>query len=467
MAGDRIPLSAVKDIAEVVADPHIAARDMIVDVDYPGGAARACSGCPSSSARRPAIRGRSRPTPGEHNDDVYGRALGLAPDRVAALREQGRDLRWTIAYERRRRRRRDPLRPAREAQRADARHVRASSAGAGPTRATTPTVRVVLLTGAGDRAFCVGADLDGVDPGARLRALRHLRTGIRAHLKGMARSTSRSSPRSTACAWAAASRSCSRPTSGSPRRTRASASPRRRWASCRPAARSSGWPRQIGYAPAMELLLTGEPLRPGAPAARRRAQPGRPPEELLDGRTRLRAERLAGLSATHCRRSRRACSSLADLPARRRLRGRGEARPADLHQRRTRARALRGLRRSAASLDHPEGPTMTATAASPASTSSTPRALRQGRSRRRGTRRGLEDLRHRRRGAPAARRRHGRERRRRHGAAARASPRTSASTAATTSCRWRPRSRRSSPPRATSHRSRASTAASSARPTSR
>ena len=35
IAGDRVPLSAVKDIAEVVGDPQIAARDMIVDVDYP------------------------------------------------------------------------------------------------------------------------------------------------------------------------------------------------------------------------------------------------------------------------------------------------------------------------------------------------------------------------------------------------------------------------------------------------
>jgi CoA:oxalate CoA-transferase len=88
MAGDRIPLSAVKDIAEVVADPQIAARDMVVDVDYPGGPV-GMFGSPVKLSETPGDPRALAPTAGQHNDAVYGRALGLSPDRVAALREQG------------------------------------------------------------------------------------------------------------------------------------------------------------------------------------------------------------------------------------------------------------------------------------------------------------------------------------------------------------------------------------------
>ena len=54
MAGDRVPLSAVKDIAEVVGDPQIAARDMIVDVDYPASGGLAWSVSPLKLSETPA-----------------------------------------------------------------------------------------------------------------------------------------------------------------------------------------------------------------------------------------------------------------------------------------------------------------------------------------------------------------------------------------------------------------------------
>lgn len=89
MAGDAIPLSAVKNIAEVVADPHIAEREMVVDVDYPGGVV-GLFGQPVKLSGTPAAPNARAPKPGQHNDAVYGPAgLGLADDRVAALRAEG------------------------------------------------------------------------------------------------------------------------------------------------------------------------------------------------------------------------------------------------------------------------------------------------------------------------------------------------------------------------------------------
>lgn len=89
MAGDAIPLSAVKDVAEVVADPQIAAREMVVDVEYPGGNL-GLFGQPVKLSGTPADPRARAPRIGQHNDDVYGAAgLGLPPERIAELRENG------------------------------------------------------------------------------------------------------------------------------------------------------------------------------------------------------------------------------------------------------------------------------------------------------------------------------------------------------------------------------------------
>lgn len=89
MAGDAIPLSAVKDVSEVVADPQIAAREMVVDVEYPGGNL-GLFGQPVKLSATPADPRARAPRIGQHNDDVYGAAgLGLPPERIAELRENG------------------------------------------------------------------------------------------------------------------------------------------------------------------------------------------------------------------------------------------------------------------------------------------------------------------------------------------------------------------------------------------
>ncbi|MCD9005986.1 CoA transferase [Luteimonas sp. XNQY3] len=88
MAGDDIPLCAVKNIREVVEDPHIAARDMIVDVEYPEGRV-GLFGTPIKLSRTQArARGRA-PRLGEHNADVYGELLGLDAAALQAMQSMG------------------------------------------------------------------------------------------------------------------------------------------------------------------------------------------------------------------------------------------------------------------------------------------------------------------------------------------------------------------------------------------
>jgi CoA:oxalate CoA-transferase len=88
LAGDRIPLSAIKTIAEVVEDPHIAARQMIVNVPIAGKLVR-MFGLPVKLSRTPGNTCEKAPQPGEHNSFVYSRLAGLTPDEVRKLSESG------------------------------------------------------------------------------------------------------------------------------------------------------------------------------------------------------------------------------------------------------------------------------------------------------------------------------------------------------------------------------------------
>jgi len=88
MAGDRIPLSAIKTIAEVVEDPHIAARDMIVKIPVAGQLVR-MFGLPIKLSGTPGNACAKAPNPGEHNTFVYSRLVGLEPEELKKLAEDG------------------------------------------------------------------------------------------------------------------------------------------------------------------------------------------------------------------------------------------------------------------------------------------------------------------------------------------------------------------------------------------
>lgn len=88
IAGDLVPLTAVKTIAEVVEDPHIAARDMIVEVPVDDRQVR-MFGNPvklSGLGHQPMT---AAPDTGADNALVYGALLGLDADDLARLRAAG------------------------------------------------------------------------------------------------------------------------------------------------------------------------------------------------------------------------------------------------------------------------------------------------------------------------------------------------------------------------------------------
>ena len=87
LMGDAgVPCGACLDTGEVLADPHLRARDMIVDVDYPTRGTYQTVGCPVEFSDSPAEVTRP-PLLGEHTAEVLARAL--TPAEVQRLREKG------------------------------------------------------------------------------------------------------------------------------------------------------------------------------------------------------------------------------------------------------------------------------------------------------------------------------------------------------------------------------------------
>jgi formyl-CoA transferase len=89
LLGDAgVPSGACQDTGEVLADPHLRARDMIVDVDYPTRGIYQTVGCPIKLSDSPAAVTRP-PLLGEHTDDVLTALCAVSPEELRRLHETG------------------------------------------------------------------------------------------------------------------------------------------------------------------------------------------------------------------------------------------------------------------------------------------------------------------------------------------------------------------------------------------
>ncbi|MFK3835038.1 MULTISPECIES: CoA transferase [unclassified Microbacterium] len=89
LAGDVVPLTAVKTIGEVVDDPGTAERDMIVEADYGDLGVLRMFGQPIKLSETPATPARTANRFAEHADDVLARFAGYDAARIAELRAAG------------------------------------------------------------------------------------------------------------------------------------------------------------------------------------------------------------------------------------------------------------------------------------------------------------------------------------------------------------------------------------------
>jgi formyl-CoA transferase len=89
LMGDAgVPCGACQDTGEVLADPHLRAREMIVDVDYPTRGPYQTVGCPIKLSDSPVAVSRP-PLLGEHTDDLLGSLCGVTPGDAKRLRDKG------------------------------------------------------------------------------------------------------------------------------------------------------------------------------------------------------------------------------------------------------------------------------------------------------------------------------------------------------------------------------------------
>lgn len=88
LSAEGVPCTSVNSIDKVVADPQVAARDMIVEVDHPTIGRLRMAGLPIKLSANPGSVKTPPPLLGEHSRQVLA-GLGLSQERIEALVNSG------------------------------------------------------------------------------------------------------------------------------------------------------------------------------------------------------------------------------------------------------------------------------------------------------------------------------------------------------------------------------------------
>ena len=83
-----VPSGACQDTGEVLSDPHLAARDMIVELEYPTRGLYKTVGCPIKLSASPADIERP-PMLGEHTEGLLAELCGVGERDYQSLKQRG------------------------------------------------------------------------------------------------------------------------------------------------------------------------------------------------------------------------------------------------------------------------------------------------------------------------------------------------------------------------------------------
>lgn len=84
-----VPVGPIYTAADIAADPHYAARNMLVSLPTPDGRPLSVPAVVPLMSRTPAYSRALGPDLGQHNDEVYGQWLGLSEQEQERLRAAG------------------------------------------------------------------------------------------------------------------------------------------------------------------------------------------------------------------------------------------------------------------------------------------------------------------------------------------------------------------------------------------
>jgi formyl-CoA transferase len=83
-----VPCGACQDTGEILSDPHLRERDMIVDIDYPTRGTYQTVGSPIKLSDSPVTVTRP-PLLGEHSAEVLKELCGIDDDTAQQLKSKG------------------------------------------------------------------------------------------------------------------------------------------------------------------------------------------------------------------------------------------------------------------------------------------------------------------------------------------------------------------------------------------
>ena len=86
-------VTPVLEIDEVLADPQVLHRQMVVELEHPNGGIVKQLGIPIKLSKTPGRIRSLAPLPGEHTDEILT-GLGYSKDEIDQLEEKGIITRW-------------------------------------------------------------------------------------------------------------------------------------------------------------------------------------------------------------------------------------------------------------------------------------------------------------------------------------------------------------------------------------
>ena len=86
---NRIPCAPVSTVPQMVANPQVAAREMLVDVDFPGVGPVPHTGVAIKLSKTPGSIEHRAPLLGEHNEEIYCGLVGMKKNELAKLKKEG------------------------------------------------------------------------------------------------------------------------------------------------------------------------------------------------------------------------------------------------------------------------------------------------------------------------------------------------------------------------------------------
>jgi CoA:oxalate CoA-transferase len=89
LATAGVPAAPVNNMAEMVADPQVQAREMFVEHDHPVYGRLKTTGTPLKLSRTPGRVRSLAPMPGEHNEDIFVGLLGHSREELARWQADG------------------------------------------------------------------------------------------------------------------------------------------------------------------------------------------------------------------------------------------------------------------------------------------------------------------------------------------------------------------------------------------